>query len=79
MRLLRLSSGPDEVDLRRHLVARAEPRLADRRNRGVGEIEGEDLRVGLAKLLQRVPDPVIRAGGGEMVGLLAGLRPSRAR
>ena len=57
----------DHVDLRRDLVARAEPGVAHGRDDVVGVIGREDIRRAQCQLLQRVPDPVVLPGLGEMI------------
>ncbi len=74
VRLLRPATGAYKVDLGGHLVARAEPCLAHRIDRGGGEVAGEYLRVRLAELLQRVPDPIIGSCLGKMVAAAASAR-----
>ena len=67
MRRLRRAAGVDAIDLRRDLIAGPEPRLADHRDRVIGVVGRESLRVAQAELFERIPDPVVGAGLGEMV------------
>ncbi len=71
VRRLRLAARIDHVDLRRDLISGAEPGLAHQRDRRVPVIAREQVRIAEAQLLQRVPDPVVGAGLGEMVAGIA--------
>jgi hypothetical protein len=71
VRLLRGTTGVDDVDLRRHLVGRPQPGLADEREGVVGVVGRERLGVAQRELVERAPDPVVGtrlrevvAGGG---------------
>ena len=64
---LRLAARIDDIELRGDLIAGPEPRLADERDDRVAIIGGEGGRIGEAEFFERVPDPVVRAGLGEMV------------
>jgi hypothetical protein len=67
MRRLCRAAGIDAIDLRRHLVARAEPGFAGQRDDGVAVIFGEIRGIGEAMFFQRIPDAVVGAGLGEVV------------
>ena len=67
VRALRRAAGLDDVELRSDLVRRAEPR-----RRGEGDavalvVVDEALGLGDRELLQRVPDPIVRAHHREVV------------
>jgi hypothetical protein len=64
---LRGAARIDHVDLGGHLVGRPEPGLARKRQHLVAVVVDEGLRVLHRKLLQCVPDPVVRPRRGEVV------------
>ena len=73
VRPLGVAARVDHVDLRRHPVARAQPRLAHHVEHGVGEVVDVDVRRLLGQLLEGVPDAVVRPRLGEVVtGVEAG-------
>ena len=57
----------DDVELRSDLIRRAEPRFAHERDHRIAVIGRKHGRVAQAQLLERVPDPVVRARLGEMI------------
>ncbi len=67
MRNLRGPTGIDHVDLRRHLVQRPQPTLADQREDVVGVIVGEHVRCAESQLLRGVPNAVVGARLAEVV------------
>ncbi len=67
MRGLRRAARIHHVDLRRHLVGRAEPGLRDQGEHRIAVVAREDLRLAQAELFEGVPDAVIRARLGEVV------------
>ena len=67
VRILCLSARAYDVDLRGDLVAGTEPGVADQRQDVVGVVVDEGVGIAHGQLLQRVPDPVVRARGGEVV------------
>ena len=67
MCLLSIAAGPNHIDLRCHLVTRAEPRFRHGQKHPVREIVREYGRRPKAELFLRVPDPVICACLGEMI------------
>ena len=71
---LRLPARIDDVDLRRHLVPRTEPRLADQREEAVAVVVDEDVRGAQRQLVQRPPHPIVGTRRGEVV---AGDRSAR--
>ena len=57
----------DHVDLRGHLIAGSQPGPAHGRDEVVRVVVREHLGRPQGQLLQRVPDPVVLPGGGEVV------------
>ena len=74
VRGLRRAARVDDVDLGGDLVAGAEPGVAHGRDDVVGVVGNEDVRRAQRQLLQRVPDPVVLPGLGEMVARGAACR-----
>ena len=60
-------AGVDDVDLRRDLVVRAQPRLGDQGQDVVGVVVGEYFGFPDGELVQCAPDAVVGAGLGEVV------------
>ena len=77
VRNLRFAAGIDDVELGGDLIVWPEPGFARKRDDGIAVIGGEGLRIGEAKLFERVPDLVVGAGLGEMVAVAEGLAPLR--
>src|SRR6266851_4751411 len=75
MHALRRAARVDHVDLRGDLIARPEPGAACGRDEVVGVVGREHLRRAQGQLLQRVPDPVVLPGLGEVVACGAARRP----
>ena len=71
MRALCRTAWADQIYLRRHLIVWPKPSLAGRINSKVAKILCKDFWVLLAKFLRGIPDTVIGAGGGKMIGFLA--------
>ena len=67
MRLLSVAAGANHIDLRCHLVTRAEPGFRHGQKHPVREIFREYGRRSKAELFLRIPDPVIGARFREMV------------
>ena len=67
MRGLRLAARIDDVHLRRHLVAGAEPRLRHQREDVVGVVADEQVGRADRELLERVPDSLVGARLAEVV------------
>ena len=74
VRALRFAARAHLIDLRGHLVVGTEPRGRCRRNCRIRVISSKAFGVAKTVLLQRIPDPVIRTGGCEMIALARPLR-----
>ena len=62
-----LPPGAHVVDLGGHLVGRAQPRFAGQGDQVIAVVLCKQGGVLQAQLFQRVPDPVVGAGGGEVI------------
>ena len=64
---LRRAARVDDIDLRGDLVGRAEPGAAHGRDDVVGVVGREHIRRAQRQFLQRVPDPIVLPGLGEVI------------
>src|ERR1700712_2380561 len=67
VRSLRRPTGINHIHLRRHLVGRSKPSFTDKRDDVVGVVGGKCVRRLQTKLLECIPNSIVRASLGKMI------------